>query len=334
MQGRIISISRRTDIPAFYLEWLMARIREGAAGYLNPFGGRKFAVSLRPEDVLFIAFWSKNYQALIHHLDELDERGYKFYFQFTITGLPRELERGTIRWQTAVEQAHYLSRRYSPRHVLWRFDPIVLSSITPLSRVRETFAEMCSEIQGATERCTFSYVDYYGKVLRNFEQIYAEEGICFRVDPESRDKILSSKIRNPDTYIFDLMQQEQVAFALEMAELAHGYGIDLHTCCGDYLLHEAEPRIHKARCVDGDLIAELLEIDIDGKLNPTRDECGCWESRDIGTYDTCPHGCMYCYANTNKERALGCYRQTVEDSTSFALGCSAKRSEFPRLIPV
>jgi hypothetical protein len=122
-----------------------------------------------------------------------------------------------------------------------------------------------------------------------------------------------------------------VAFALELAEIADGHGISLHTCCGDYLLHEAEPRIYKAHCVDGDLISELLETDIAGKLNPTRDECGCWESRDIGAYDTCPHGCMYCYANTNKEKALIRYRQTVEDSTSFALSCSADQSEFPPL---
>ena len=82
---RIISISRRTDIPAFYTEWLMTRIRDGAAGYVNPFGRSKHSVSLRPEDVLFIVFWSKNYKSLIPHLDELDERGYKFYFHFTIT---------------------------------------------------------------------------------------------------------------------------------------------------------------------------------------------------------------------------------------------------------
>jgi hypothetical protein len=326
---KIISVSRRTDIPAFYPDWLMARIRDGAAGYLNPFGGRKFTVSLRPEDVLFIVFWSKNYKPLIRHLDELDERGFKFCFHFTITGLPRELERGTPSWQSTVEQAHDLARRYSPRHVLWRFDPIVLSSITPAARVCDTFVDIARRIEGATERCYFSYVQYYGKVLRGFERIHAQDGVRFRVDSESRDAVLSSKARTPDAYVFDLTQQERLAFALELAEIANGLGISLHTCCGDYLIRDEAPRIHKAHCVDGDLIAELLGADVSGKLNPTRDECGCWASRDIGAYDTCPHGCMYCYANTNKEKALAEYRRIIDEPASFALGCPAARSEFP-----
>ncbi len=131
MQSKnIISISRRTDIPAFYSDWLMHRLRRGRAGYLNPFGGKKCAVSLLPEDVLFIVFWSKNYQPLLQHLDELDRMGYKFYFHFSITGQPKQLEVNTIPWEKAVEQAQQLSQRYSSQHVLWRFDPIVLSSVT------------------------------------------------------------------------------------------------------------------------------------------------------------------------------------------------------------
>ncbi len=328
---RIISISRRTDIPAFYTEWLMTRIRDGAAGYVNPFGRSKHSVSLRPEDVLFIVFWSKNYKSLIPHLDELDERGYKFYFHFTITGLPRELEQGTPSWQSTVGQVHRLAERYSPKHVLWRFDPIVLSSVTSAAQVRETFTEISSQIKGATERCTFSYVDFYGKVLRNFERIHTETGVRFRVDPGHRDAVLSTKARIPEAYVFDLVKQERLAFARDLAEIADGCDISLHTCCGDDLIRDEAPGIHKARCVDGDLISELLDRDISGKLNSTRDECSCWASRDIGAYDTCPHGCIYCYANTNKEKALSRYLQIGGDPTSFALGCPGDRSEFPPL---
>ncbi len=330
---QIISISRRTDIPAFYSEWLMGRIRDGVAGYVNPIGGNKLTVSLDPEDVLFIVFWSKNYKPLMGHLDELDRRGYKFYFQFTITGLPKELELGTPSWQSGVEQAQFLSQRYSPKHVLWRFDPIIFSTVTPMNRVRETFSDIASQIQGATERCYFSYVDYYGKVRRNFEQLYAEEGIRFRADSGSRKAILNARVRNPDAYAFDLTQQERLAFACELAEIAAGHGITLHTCCDDNLVHNAVPQIDKAHCVDNDLISELLGTGVGGKLNPTREDCGCWESRDIGAYNTCPHACMYCYANANKDTALQHYRQNVKDPTSFALGCSADRCEFPPLPP-
>jgi hypothetical protein len=168
-------------------------------------------------------------------------------------------------------------------------------------------------------------------VLRNFERIHAETGIRFRADASSRCAITGSRKRASDHYVFDLTQEKRWTFARDLAEIASGRGISLYTCCGNDLIQDAEPRIHKAHCVDRDLVSELVGTEIIGKPNPTREGCGCWESRDIGAYDTCPHGCMYCYANVNKNTALLRHRRIAGHPNAFALGCPADRSEFPPL---
>jgi len=125
---RIISVSRRTDIPAFYGDWFMNRLKEGFAGVVNPFGGQKYIVSLKPEDVRCFVFWSKNFTPFFENLKVIESLGYKFYFNYTVTGLPNIFERNLDK-ESAVETLKQLSRIYSPRHINWRFDPIIISNI-------------------------------------------------------------------------------------------------------------------------------------------------------------------------------------------------------------
>ncbi|MFA6450291.1 MAG: DUF1848 domain-containing protein [bacterium] len=323
----IISASRRTDIPAFYGDWFMNRIREGAAGFVNPFGGQRYNVSLRPEDVIFIVFWSKNFEPFLKHLDELDERGYKFYFQFTITGLPKVFEENTPMAAQAVETSRLLADRYSPDHVLWRFDPIIFTSITSPAETLERFVELAGAMEGVTRRCYFSYVQFYGKVRRNFEEIYSKRGITFRADPDEERKRTESK-----AFTYDLTRGEKIAFARELSVHAAGRGIDMHTCCGDYLLNgggDGGPSIYKAHCVDGELIERLTGGVCGAPLKPTREECGCYESRDIGAYNTCPHGCHFCYANVNKEMAAKNFELLSARVAAFSMNYEIAREEFP-----
>jgi DNA repair photolyase len=325
----IISASRRTDIPAFYGDWFMSRIREGAAGFINPFGGQRYTASLLPQDVLFIVFWSKNFGPFLKHLDELDALGYRFYFQFTITGNPKIFEENTPQTEQAIEVARRLTERYSPEHVVWRFDPIVFSAITTPDQIRETFTKLVKAMEGATQRCVFSYVQHYGKVRRNFESLHNEHGIIFRADPEDKGKSAHSRALE-----FDLTKDEKRAFACELAGIAAEHGINLYTCCGDYLISNScgsVPLIQKAHCVDGELIARLAGGDRAGslKIKPTRKECGCYESRDIGAYDCCPHGCRYCYANVNKEKAISNYERLAQNTGLFSMNVDVGREEFP-----
>ncbi|MCE5199579.1 MAG: DUF1848 domain-containing protein [Armatimonadota bacterium] len=277
---KIISVSRRTDIPAFYSEWFMNRIRDGYVRWMNPFSKAIYQVSLLPEDVLAIVFWSKNYQPLLPHLDELDAGGYRMLFHFTITGLLQVFEPRVPETAELTECARILSHRYGAEAVLWRYDPVLISSVTDQQYHIGRFTDLCSKLERSVKSCYFSFAVFYGKVLRNTQALKNETGIVCH----------------------DLEMDDRIALANTLAEIAADHGIEMLSCCGDYLLGD---KIKKAHCVDAELLQRLFP-DMVGNLaeHPTRKECGCYESKDIGTYGTCPHGCVYCYANTNAQAAL------------------------------
>jgi len=297
---RIISVSRRTDVPAFYGDWFMRRIEEGFAGVVNPFGGRKYIVSLKPEDVVCFVFWSKNFSPLLEGLKVIHDMGYKFYFNYTVTALPDIFESDVER-QEAIEGLKQLSRTYSPQHINWRFDPIIISSVCDREFYIKAFEELASEFEGLVERCYFSFVTEYGKVKRNFEELVRTSGI---------------KIANCSTTF-------KINLANELSEIAKRHGMRMFSCCGDYLVND---EIQKGHCIDGSVIESLFYPEgFVHKEKPTRAQCGCTESSDIGTYDTCPHGCIYCYANVNKQRAVKSFGN--HDKDSAFLGFSKSRSD-------
>jgi hypothetical protein len=297
---RIISVSRRTDIPAFYGEWFMSRLEEGFAGVLNPFGGRKYIVPLKPQDVVCFVFWSKNFSPFLENLKVIDEMGYKFYFNYTVTALS-ELFENDVERQSAIESLKKLSKTYSPQHINWRFDPIIISSICDRNFFIKAFEELASEFEGLVERCYFSFVTKYGKVKRNFDELEKSSGV----------KITSCS------------KDFKIDLANKLSDIANRHGMQMYSCCGDYLVND---RIKKGHCIDGGVIESLFfPKGLAYKEKPTRKECGCTESTDIGTYDTCPHGCVYCYANVNKHRAVKSF--VNHDKDSAFLGYSRSQSD-------
>ncbi len=297
---RIISVSRRTDIPAFYGDWFMQRLQDGFAGVVNPFSSQKYIVSLRPEDVCCFVFWSKDFTPFIENLKTIDDSGYKFYFNYTVTTLPEVFESNVER-KSAIESLKYLGRIYSPEHINWRFDPIIISSITNRDFYIRSFEELASQFHGLVKRCYFSFVNIYKKVERNFGDFTSSTGITI---PHCSDDF-------------------KIDLANELAQIAQSHGIRMYSCCGDYL---TGGKIQKAHCIDGNVIQSLFFPDgFSFKEKPTRDQCGCTESTDIGKYDTCPHGCLYCYANTNKQRAQKAYKN--HDKYSAFLGYSKSDSD-------
>ena len=297
---RIISVSRRTDVPAFYGDWFMGRLKDGFTGVVHPFGGQKYIVSLKSRDVVCFVFWSKNFSPFIENLKIIDGLGYKFYFNYTVTGLPSAFE-SNVEKQAAVDALKELSKTYSPRHINWRFDPIIISSICDRDFYIRAFEELASEFEGVVERCYFSFVVNYGKVIRNFDELAKQNGIR----------------------IIDKSTDFKVELANELAVIAERYGIEMFSCCGDYLVG---PKIKKAHCIDGGIIERLFYPGgLQYKEKPTRNECGCTESADIGTYDTCPHGCIYCYANANKPKACKTFEN--HDKNSAFLGYNKAESD-------
>jgi len=297
---RIISVSRRTDIPAFYGDWFMGRHKEGFAGVVHPFGGQKYIVSLKSEDVTCFVFWSKNFTPFLDNLKVIERLGYKFYFNYTVTGLPGVFETN-VQKEAAIETLKKLSKMYSPKHINWRFDPIIISNICDRKFWLKAFEYLASQFAGLVERCYFSFVTEYNKVRRNFEELQKTKGVA----------------------VTDCSSDFKIELANELAEIAHRYGIEMFSCCGDYLVGE---KIRKAHCIDGSIIESLFyPTGFQYNEKPTRKECGCTESIDIGAYDSCPHGCVYCYANSNKPTSYQAFKN--HDKNSAFLGYSKSQSD-------
>ena len=291
---RIISVSRRTDVPAFYGDWFMNRLKAGFAEYVNPYSGAKHIVSLSLEHVVCFVFWSKNFEPFTDNLKEIKARGYHSYFQFTINGLPKIFESNVVETSTAIKTLKAISRMYSPAHVNWRYDPIMITKVTDGGFHLKNFRSLASQLEGYVERCYFSFPTFYGKVKRNFA-IFEKENRFPILDPDKQFKI-------------DL--------ANRLADIAEQHGITMKSCCGDHLVGG---KIEKAHCVDGDVIGRLFyQGHYPHRLKPSRAECGCAESTDIGAYDTCPNGCIYCYATVNQYKARDAHAK--HDAMSDFLG--------------
>jgi hypothetical protein len=298
---KIISISRRTDIPAFYGDWFMRRMAEGFAGWENPFNRRKIVTSLKTEDVAALVFWSKSFRPFLPHLKTIREHAVPALFNYTITGMPHEFESNVVATDDAVDSLQELSRLYSPEHINWRYDPVILSDRTDEAFHLATFRRLAGQLQGHVTRCYISFVTGYRKVERNFRLLAQEKRITIVAPDYAR----------------------RVTLAGMLTGIAAGYGIQVHSCCGEYLL--VDSRIKKGHCVDGELLKQLYPGCIVGGIRPTRSECGCSDSSDIGCYDTCPHGCVYCYANSNKMQAERRYR--IHDPESAFLGYTKAESD-------
>lgn len=288
---RIISASRRSDIPAFYSRWFLRRLEAGYCEWLHPFTGKLQRVSLLPEDCLAIVFWTRNPEPLFPALREIRAAGHVSCFQFTITGYPKPLESHNPEMEASIRRLHRLVDRVGGEAVTWRYDPILLSSCTPVAFHLERFASIASRLEGVIHRVYFSFVDCYGKTRRNFERIRRQHGVEFvDVDVAAKHEL-----------------------ALRLRDIAHRYGMLLHACCEDELVGTG---IEKGHCVDLDLIRKLRTDVCEGLARrPTRPQCGCTESVDIGAYDTCVFGCSYCYATRNREVALARMREHDPDDT-------------------
>ena len=276
----IISASRRTDIPAFYSEWFMNRVREGFAEVANPFNPHQVKrVSLGADEVAAIVFWTRNPLPLMAHLAELDGLGHRYYFHYTITGYPRVLEPAVPDLEEAVHSFSELSGRIGPERVLWRYDPILLCSLLDLGGHRRNFARIASALRGKTARVTISFADFYQKTKRNLGRL---AGVSF----------------------FDLTkdQVELRKLIADLACIAEDNGMELRTCATD--IDFADLGVVGGKCIDEARLRSLFSIEYSSrKHRGQRGACDCVQSVDIGSYNSCMHGCAYCYATNDPARA-------------------------------
>jgi len=291
LPGKIISASRRSDIPAFYSRWFLRRLEEGYCDWIHPFTGKLERVSLLPEDCLSIVLWTRNPAPLFPALRDLLSSGHFPCFHFTVTGYPKPLESHCPEMALSLRRLRELAERVGPESVIWRYDPIVVSSQTPLAFHLEQFAAIARGLEGAIRRVYFSFVDRYGKTRQSFERLSRQHGIGFHEPSELERKNLVLRLR----------------------DAAARHGMTLYACCEDELVGEG---VEKGRCIDLGWIRRLRP-DVHERLRrrPSREQCGCTESVDIGAYDTCAFGCCYCYATRSREAALARLREHDPDDT-------------------
>lgn len=266
----IISASRRTDIPSYYSEWFVNRLEEGFLYVKNPMNSKQVSkISLLPEDVECIVFWTKNPRPILEHLDKLEK--YNYYFQFSLTSYDSSIEKNLPAKSTLVPIFKKLSEKIGSEKVIWRYDPILMSSKIDVKYHIETFKLLAEKLNGYTEKCVISFLDEYPKIQK---------------------RLRDNRIRAP--YTDEVMQISKA-----ISEIALLNNISVETCSEKYDLSEYD--IKHGKCIDDELIRRISGLSGEVvKDKNQREECGCVKSIDIGSYNSCSNGCVYCYANFHK----------------------------------
>ncbi len=285
----IISASYKTDIPTFYSEWFMNRLQAGYCMMVNPYSQQVYKVDLTPESVDGFVFWTKNIGPFLKHLPEVQKMGYPFVVQHTITGYPRELEFRVIDYTYTVEHMKVLADMYGRHVAVWRYDPIVISSLTSSDWHRNNFEKLAKSLKSMTDEVVVSFAQIYKKTRRNMDWATKEFGFFW----SEHEAMRPGEVRG---------------LISELAEISRSYGMRLKIC--SQRAYMTLGLTEEARCVDAERLERVSGSSIADRveLRGNRKECGCFASKDIGEYDTCPHGCVYCYAVQHRDLALRRYK--------------------------
>lgn len=300
----IVSASRSTDIPAFYADWFMERLRKGYVKWYNPFNNVPLYVSFKKTRL--IVFWSKNPTKMLPYLGELDTICPNYYFQYTLNDYDAEkVESNVPSVDIRVDAFIKLSTRLGRDRVIWRFDPLMLTNTMGVPQLLDKIERLGDKIAPYTSRLVFSFIDIsaYKKVSSNLQKggILAREFF--------RDEMLE---------IASGIGKLVKGWGIQSGTCAEGmnlekFGIEHNRCIDDRLMvkcfsHDSElMRFIGAKCIKPeDLFGEAIwePADVAKKDAGQRAACGCIMAKDIGEYNTCPHLCHYCYANTNNAAAL------------------------------
>lgn len=265
----ILNTGNRTDIPAFYSKWFYRRIKEGFVFARNPYNPQQVTrYLLDPEVVDCITFCTKNPRPMLQELELLD--GFRQFWAVTITPYGRDIEPYVPEKEAVVESFRALSKRVGKSCVSWRYDPIFLTEKYNIDFHLQAFAEMAAKLEGYTDQCVISFLDLYEKTRRNF--------------PQGRT----------------VRKEERLALGKAMAEIATRCGMTLKPCGEGTEL--AAVGADCSDCQSQAVLEKAMGLPIKvPKAAQTRAECTCVLGSDIGAYNTCGHGCLYCYANYDAE---------------------------------
>ncbi|QIQ22047.1 DUF1848 domain-containing protein [Zophobihabitans entericus] len=270
----IISASKRTDIPAFYSDWFFNRLQAGYVLIQNPRNPHMFSrVRLNPDVVDCIVFWTKNPYPMLAKLDKLQP--YDYYFQFTLTPYDQQVEAKLPSVKQRITIFKQLSEKIGKERVIWRYDPIFISPEHSIEYHKQQFSYLLAELKDYTQKCVISFIDHYKHLHQTF----------------------NARAIKP-------MTNEQINELAEyFAKQARQAGIVLETCAEEVDLEQYG--IAHGACINLQQIEQIIQSPINAKIDKNqREACGCIESIDIGTYNTCLHECIYCYAITRQNQVI------------------------------
>ena len=313
----IISVSRATDIPTFYSDWFISRWEAGYIKWINPFNNQPIYVSFK--NVRVVVFWTKNPRPMFKYLDYMNEKIPNYYFQFSLNDYDQErFEAKVPSLASRIETFKELSQRLGKKRVVWRFDPLILTETIDVTELLRRVKNIGDQLYSYTEKLVISFADIsvYKKVENN--------------------------LKKEDVHYIEFTQESMIEIARGLQELNKEWGLEIGTCSEKIDLEEFG--ITHNRCVDDDLMIDLFSHDkelmdflgveiepadlfSDGNIvkkrnlkdKGQREDCGCIMSKDIGQYNTCPHECNYCYANTSKEIAKKNYLKYRENINSESI---------------
>ncbi|MDD3027832.1 MAG: DUF1848 domain-containing protein [Erysipelotrichaceae bacterium] len=263
----IINTGQRTDIPAFYSEWFYNRVREGYVLVQSPYNEKMiYEYQLDPQVVDCLCFCTKNPQPMIGRLDEIGRFNQLWFV--TITPYSTDIEPNVPKVKEVIRSFQELSNKVGKKKVVWRYDPIIVNRRWPVEKHLLAFGLMAKQLSGYTSTCVISFIDLYQKTRRNF----------------------------PGIKEVDLETQHHLARSI--VAIAAKYQIRIQTCHeGDHL---GQYGIDVAGCMTQAVLEKALDVRFDlGRKSPARPGCDCLIGSDIGVYNTCMHGCLYCYANSD-----------------------------------
>lgn len=274
----IVSVSRRTDIPAFFNKWFFERLKEEYVLVRNPMNYHRVSrISLSPEVVDCFVFVTKNPEKMLPNLHLL--KSYNYYFQFTLNPYDRSIEKNVPNKKRIISTFKALSEAIGAEKLIWRYDPIILNNRLSISDHIDYFSALAKRLKGYTNKCVISFIDLYSSTMKN------SGGLMFR----------------------EISTDEMYKIAEAFSKIASKNNMKIETCAEkvDLSAFGIEPGC----CIDGKLVERITgkSMKIEKDKNQ-RKECGCAKSVDIGTYNTCLHHCVYCYAVQNHRVALKHYK--------------------------
>lgn len=265
----ILNTGSRTDIPAYYSDWFFNRIKAGYVLSRNPYyPSRITKYLLNPEVIDIIVFCTKNPLPMLDRLSLLS--AFDMFWFVTITPYGKEIEPYVPPKKQVINSFRRLSELIGREHISWRYDPIFITDVYSIDYHIEQFRQMATALSGYTHQCVVSFIDLYEKTKRNF--------------PEIRS----------------VTSSEQEGLTAAFSEIAGETGLQIHLCCENAGL--VRENVDADGCMSKAVLEKSLGCKLDvPKKKTARNECSCLLGADIGAYNTCSHGCLYCYANYDRK---------------------------------